>query len=293
MPTQRPSLETVRTVIALRSRLAEWRKSSDTVGLIPTMGALHAGHLALVRESIKLCARTVVTIFVNPSQFGANEDLAAYPRNEAEDALKLTELGVDLLFAPSEREMYPQGSATSVTVSGLTEGLCGAHRPVHFGGVALVVTKLLTQALPDAAFFGEKDYQQLLVIRRLVHDLFLPVQVIGVPTVREADGLAYSSRNAYLSPQERQTAPALHQTLQTMAERLLNGEWGGEQAKAWGRRELEAAGFSQIDYVEICDAKTLEPVATAERPVRILVAAYLGKTRLIDNWPVGPAAKTS
>jgi pantoate--beta-alanine ligase len=284
-------METVRTVEALRARIKGWRKNNETIGLVPTMGALHAGHLALVRESMKLCARTVVTIFVNPSQFGADEDLVAYPRTEADDARKLATLGVDLLFAPSQDEMYPPGSATSVTVSGLTEGLCGASRPVHFGGVALVVTKLLIQALPDAAFFGEKDYQQLLVIRRLVRDLFLPVQVIGVPTVREADGLACSSRNAYLTPQERQAAPALHRILRTMAERLSNGEWGGSEAKAWGRRELEAAGFRQIDYAEICDAETLEPVATVTRPARVLAAARLGQTRLIDNWPVGPATK--
>lgn len=280
----------LRTVADVRAQVAAWRESGLRIGLIPTMGALHEGHLALVRRAKEICDRVVVSAFVNPTQFGPGEDYSTYPRDEAADTAKLREIGVHAVFAPSVEEMYPPGFSTSVKVKGLTEGLCGAFRPVHFEGVTTVVTKLLLQVLPDVAVFGEKDYQQLQVIRRLVRDLDIPVAIEGVPTVREADGLALSSRNAYLSPGERAAAPMLHKTLAELAVRLPRvdppgaAEIAGEIARA--RAALTAAGFARVDYLELRDAETLAPVATPARPARLLAAAWLGSTRLIDNEPV-------
>lgn len=277
--------ETVATVAALRDRVGGWRRRAMTVGLVPTMGALHDGHSALVRQSREQCDRTVVSIFVNPKQFAPNEDFATYPRNEAADLARLAGLGADLVYMPGGREMYADGFATGVSVARVSEGLCGVTRPHFFQGVATVVTKLLLQCLPDNAYFGEKDYQQLQVVRRLVRDLDIPVAIVGVPTVREADGLAMSSRNAYLTPAERAAAPALNRVLNQVAEKLRAGGTAREAA-AWGRRQLADAGFAKVDYLEVRDAGTLAPIEGAVAPGargRILAAAFLGKTRLIDN----------
>ena len=283
------ALPTVRTVAALRERIAGWREADETIALVPTMGALHEGHLSLIRLARERCRRTVVSLFVNPTQFGPNEDLSAYPRDEEGDAAKLARAGADLLYAPSAAEMYPPGFATQVKVAGLTDHLCGPHRPGHFEGVATVVTKLLLQALPDAAVFGEKDWQQLQVIRRLATDLDVPVEIVGAPTLREADGLAMSSRNAYLAPAERRTAARLNQVLRDLAHAVAAGE-PCRAAEEKALRILLEAGFSRVDYVTIADALTLQPVErVGRRPARAFAAARLGRTRLIDNLPV-PAA---
>lgn len=283
----RTTLPIVRTAAGLAERVASWRAAGDTVGLVPTMGAIHDGHLALAHAARQGCTRVVSSLFVNPTQFGAGEDLAAYPANEAEDARLLAGAGVDVLYAPTAEEMYPQGFATTVTVSGaLTEGLCGARRPTHFAGVATVVTKLFTQCLPDAAWFGEKDYQQLLVVRRMTRDLDLGVRIEAVPTVREADGLAISSRNAYLSAEERRIAPALNRTISAMADRLKDGGAAAADEIARATAELRDAGFAAVDYIAVCDAETLAPVGRVHRPARVLAAAHLGRARLIDNVAV-------
>ena len=254
------------------------------------MGALHQGHLALARAAQAECEHVVATIFVNPKQFAPGEDLAAYPRREAADLAMLRAAGVGLIFMPATPEVYPPGFATTVRVAGLTDCLCGAHRPGHFDGVATVVTKLLIQSLPDIAYFGEKDYQQLLVVRRLTRDLDIPVRIEGVPTVRERDGLALSSRNAYLSPEERRIAPNLARVLQRIAAALTRepGAVGRETAR--GLADLGSAGF-EVEYLEIRDAGTLAPVtATVAGAARVFAAVHLGRTRLIDNLPVAPAA---
>ena len=279
-------IDTCRSVSELRARVGEWRKSGETVGLVPTMGALHEGHLALVRRAQADNRRCIVSLFVNPTQFGPSEDLAAYPRNEAADRDKLAALGADLLFAPGVTQMYAPGAATTVTVARLTDHLCGPFRPGHFAGVATVVTKLLLQSLPDAAYFGEKDYQQLQVIRRLARDLDIPVRIAGVPTVRDADGLALSSRNAYLSPAERAAALAIPRTLNAIAERLSRSPQDVAQQTRWGRDQLSAAGFTPIDYVDVCDAESLQPLSAAKEPARVFAAAWMGRTRLIDNFPI-------
>ncbi len=282
---QAAGIPCARSLANLRRTLAPWRAAGETIGLVPTMGALHGGHLALVRASMETMDRTVVTILVNPLQFGPDEDLAAYPRNEASDRKKLTEAGADLLYAPSVEEMYREGFSTQIRVQGLTEMLCGASRPVHFSGVATVVAKLFLQALPDAAFFGEKDYQQLLVIRQLTRDLDMAVRIESVPTLREADGLALSSRNAYLTAQGRATAPALFKVLGQMAAKIRSGS-SIPDVTAWGKDELCRAGFGAIDYLEVRDPQSLAPVERPDQPAHIFAAVYLGKTRLIDNLSV-------
>jgi pantoate--beta-alanine ligase len=270
----------------LRSCIARWRKDGERVGLVPTMGALHAGHMALVRTAREGCDRVVATIFVNPKQFAANEDLGSYPRREAADIKMLRAAHVDLAFVPAADEIYPPGFATLVQVSGLTEGLCGAHRAGHFDGVATVVTKLLLQSLPDAAYFGEKDYQQLMVVRRLARDLDIPVRIEGVATWREPDGLALSSRNAYLTPEERRRAPALARVLRRIAAAVAQTPDAVATELTQGAAELRDAGFA-VEYLEICDAETLAPVTCAvAAPARVFAAAHLGRTRLIDNVPV-------
>ena len=276
------ALPIVRSVSELRATVAGWRKAGETVALVPTMGALHEGHLALVRRGRELADRVVASVFVNPTQFAPHEDFARYPRDEAGDAAKLASAGCDLMYAPTVDEMYADGRATSIAVGGPAEGLCGAFRPQMFGGVALVVTKLFLQAQPDFAVFGEKDYQQLLVVRRFARDLDIPVEVVGLPTVREADGLALSSRNAYLSADERARAPELQRALADAAAAIAQG---GDAAAALeaARARLAKAGFEPIDYVELRDAETLAPLAKPGRPGRLLGAAWLGKTRLIDN----------
>ena len=276
------------TVAALRGEVRGWRAAGLTVALVPTMGFLHRAHVALIEAARAEADKVVTSIFVNPSQFGANEDFAAYPRDLDSDLATLAEAAVAVAFVPDEREMYPRGHATTVAVSGLTKGLCGAQRPGHFEGVATVVAKLLLQCLPDHAYFGEKDYQQLLVIRRMARDLDVPVTVHGVATVREADGLAMSSRNAYLDADQRRRAPELHRAIAEAAQTATTGATGAAVC-ATARARIAAAGFSPIDYVEMCDAETLEPVTVADRPARILAAASLGGTRLIDNVAVEDA----
>jgi pantoate--beta-alanine ligase len=275
-------LPITRNVKDLRAELGKWREAGETIALVPTMGALHGGHLSLIAIAKAKASRVVVSIFVNPTQFGPKEDLARYPRDEAGDIDKLAKAGADLVFAPSVEEMYPEGASTSVKVVDLTDDLCGAARPQHFEGVATIVTKLLLQCAPDFAVFGEKDYQQLLVIKRLVRDLFIPVEIIGAPIVREADGLALSSRNVYLSAAERVKAPLLHQTLSATASDLAEG-CGADVAAEAARFKLEAAGF-RVDYVAVRDADTLAPLSGPPRVAsRVLAAVRLGATRLIDN----------
>ena len=281
-------LETVTTIPELRAVLKAWRQQGETVGLVPTMGALHEGHLSLVRHSRAKTMRTCVTLFVNPKQFGPAEDLDSYPRDVADDMAKLDAVGVDLLFQPDMDVIYPAGFATNISVSGISEGLDGAARPGHFDGVATVVTKLFNQVRPDVAIFGEKDYQQLAVIRRFVADLDLPIEIIGMPTQRAEDGLALSSRNAYLSADERKAALALPRSLGEAKRQMERGE-PVDAALAQAVATLAGHGFGPIDYVTLCDAATLEPIPVLDRPARLLGAAKLGTTRLIDNIAVDPA----
>jgi pantoate--beta-alanine ligase len=275
----------LRSIAELRRTVNSWRKDGATVGLVPTMGALHDGHLSLVRRAREQCSKAVVSIFVNPTQFGPNEDFNRYPRDLTGDANKLATVGADAIFAPEVVEMYPPGAATTVTVSFLTEGLCGPFRPGHFQGVATIVTKLLLQCLPDAAFFGEKDYQQLQVIKQLARDLDVPVRIEPVATYRENDGLAMSSRNAYLKPEERKLAPLVYKVLTAVAAEMKAGG-SATAATARGKQELLQAGFARIDYLDVVDASTLKLIEHAEQPARVAAAAFLGQTRLIDNVPV-------
>ena len=281
-------MEIGRTISDLRRHIALWRKVEERIGLVPTMGALHEGHMALVRTAHAECNRVIATIFVNPIQFAPSEDLSSYPRRETADLEMLRSAGVDLVFMPAVDEMYPPGFSTTVRVAGLSEGLCGGHRPGHFDGVATVVAKLLIQALPDAAYFGEKDYQQLMIVRRLVCDLDIPVRIVGVPTVRGADGLALSSRNAYLSSEERRVGPALARVLRKIAIALTDDPTAVAQKLACGSAALEKAGFA-VEYLEIREAETLVPVTTEiTAPSRVFAAVRLGRTRLIDNMPITP-----
>ena len=280
----------VRDVAGLRDAVRQWRSDRHSVALVPTMGAIHTGHLSLVTAAQTRCDRVIVSLFVNPKQFGTGEDIDSYPADEAQDSEMLANAGVDLLFAPAPSHVYPPGFATIVEVTGLTDGLCGAFRPGHFAGVATVVSKLLLQAAPDLAVFGEKDYQQLQVIRRLVRDLDMDVEIAGAPTVREPDGLAISSLNAYLSSAERAQAPALYEALIQVADQVTSGSAGCDTACRAATDALLAAGFRAVDYVAVCDADTLQPLATIDpdalRPARILAAAWLGEARLIDNVAV-------
>ena len=279
-------MQTVNRIDPLRDAVDALR-ADGPVALVPTMGALHEGHLTLVREAARQAAHVVVSIFVNPRQFGANEDLDAYPRQLAADSALLEAAGVSLLWAPDAAAMYPPGYATNIAVAGVSDGLCGANRPGHFDGVATVVCKLFNQVRPDLALFGEKDWQQLAVIRRMARDLDLLQprvdRVIGVPTVREADGLAMSSRNAYLSPGERSAAAALPRA---MREAISAIGAGAPVAAALAEldRTVVAAGFASVDYAALCDADSLAPLsARGTGPARLLVAARIGKARLIDN----------
>lgn len=278
-------MQIVRDLESLNAALAGFRAEGARVALVPTMGALHAGHMALVEAAKARADKVVTSIFVNPTQFGPNEDLSAYPRREAADAAMLEAGGCALLWAPTVEAMYPHGFATTVSVAGVSEGLDGEARPGHFDGVATVVSKLFNQVCPDVALFGEKDFQQLAVIRRMVADLNMALEIVGVPTQRDEDGLALSSRNAYLSAEEREAARALPRALGEAVRAIESGQPLGatlERAHA----ALAAAGFGPIDYVTLCDAETLRPVTHVERPARLLAAARLGRTRLIDNLPV-------
>jgi pantoate--beta-alanine ligase len=281
-------VEIARTVADLRKHIALWRTGGERVGLVPTMGALHEGHMALVRAARAECNRVVASIFVNPKQFAPAEDLGSYPRREGLDLEMLRSAGVDLVFIPEVDEMYPPDFATLVRVSGLTEGLCGAHRAGHFDGVTTVVTKLLIQALPHIAYFGEKDYQQLIVVRRLARDLDIPVHITGVPTVREPDGLALSSRNAYLSAEERRIAPNLARVLRSIAGALAQDPSAIAREVARGAAALKQAGFA-VEYLEVREAGTLARMSEATASSRVFVAVRLGKTRLIDNTPIALA----
>ena len=274
------------SIRALRSRVAAWRGQGDRIGLVPTMGALHDGHLSLVREAGKVCRRVVVSIFVNPAQFAPHEDFDRYPRDLENDAAKLASAGrADVIFAPTVREMYPEGFATRLEVGGPSAGLETDSRPHFFGGVATVVSKLLIAAMPDYAIFGEKDYQQLLVIRRMVTDLSLPIEIAGAPILREPDGLAMSSRNAYLGPEDRRIAGRMNVILKDVTARLRRGDTV-EVAEQFGRSALLEAGFHSVDYVAVRDAETLAPVPDLSKPTRVLAAAKIGATRLIDNMPI-------
>ncbi|CAD7338417.1 pantoate--beta-alanine ligase [Sphingomonadales bacterium 56] len=281
-------MQTLRDLPSLRTAIDAMKSDGRPVALVPTMGALHEGHMALVEEARRHAGHVVVSIFVNPRQFGANEDLDAYPRREAKDAQMLQAAGVDALWAPTPDVMYPAGYATNISVSGITEGLDGAARPGHFDGVATVVTKLFNQVQPDVALFGEKDYQQLAMIRQMVRDLDMRIEIIGVPTQRAEDGLALSSRNAYLTDEERKDALALPRALGEAARQMEKGA-SVEAAIAKAITMLSAHGFEPIDYVTLCDAVTLEPMHVLDRPARLLGAAKLGRTRLIDNIAVEPS----
>jgi pantoate--beta-alanine ligase len=286
-------MKTIRRVAEVRAELVEARRRGAQIGLVPTMGAFHDGHLSLIRRARSECEVVVVSLFVNPTQFNESGDLTAYPRDEARDAALAAELGVDYLFAPPVEEVYPAGFATTVSVGGLTERLEGEHRGrAHFDGVTTVVTKLFTMVAPDVAYFGQKDFQQSAVIRRLVRDLDLPVAIEVCPTVRESDGLAMSSRNVHLSPADRRRATALHRGL-TAAERALTGGVREPAALiAAARAELDAEDI-EPEYLEIVDADTLAPVRVITGDALVLVAARVGSTRLIDNHLLSPARRGS
>ncbi|MGH8417051.1 MAG: pantoate--beta-alanine ligase [Pseudomonas sp.] len=277
-------MNTVKTVRELRAAVARARSEGKRIALVPTMGNLHSGHTALVTKAAQRADFVVASIFVNPLQFGPNEDLATYPRTLAADQEKLLQAGCHLLFTPTVEEMYPHGMAdqTIVRVPMVSEGLCGGSRPGHFDGVSTVVSKLFNMAQPDIAIFGQKDFQQLAVISALVRDLNMPIQIIGEPTVRAADGLALSSRNGYLTEAERATAPVLYRVIKQIGDALSNGGQDREQLLADGKKQLEAAGL-RPDYLEIRQAVSLRPATAGDQDLVVLGAAFLGKTRLIDN----------
>ncbi|MEM8792591.1 MAG: pantoate--beta-alanine ligase [Pseudomonadota bacterium] len=280
-------MRTVRTVAEHRAQIADWRRGGERVCLVTTMGALHDGHLSLIAMGRRVADRVVATIFVNPTQFGANEDLSTYPRDEARDAGMLAEAGCDMLFAPPLEEMYPVDFSTKVQVDGLTDRLCGAARPGHMDGVAQVVAKLLNQAGADYAIFGEKDWQQLAVIRRMARDLDIPTEILGGPTLREPDGLAMSSRNRYLDDGQRRVAAHLNRVLFSTADRIAKGFPVAEECAA-AAKTLLSAGFEKVDYIEARDGESLDMVRQFDpvRPGRIFGAAHLGRARLIDNVPI-------
>lgn len=275
----------VRSLTALRAQTVVWRKADETIGVVPTMGALHQGHLSLARAARAKCDRVIVTIFVNPKQFNDPDDLKNYPRTEEEDARKLESIGVDLIYVPEPEQIYPEGFATTVSVAGLTDMLCGESRPGHFDGVATVVSKLFTQTSADFGFFGEKDYQQLQIVRRMARDLDLPVEVIGCPTIREEDGLAMSSRNLLLSDRSRVYAPIMAEVMEEMREKLQAGATMTDilpDAKA----RIMAAGFNEVDYLELRDGGDLSLLDQTKPGARLFAAAWLAGVRLIDNIAV-------
>lgn len=281
------SVPIVRRLADLRALTSEWKAAGERIAVTPTMGALHEGHLSLVRAARARAERTIVTLFVNPRQFNNPGDLAAYPRTEFEDAEKLAPLAPDVLYVPDADQIYPEGFSTNVSVAGVSEGLCGAFRPGHFDGVATVVSKLLLQTGADFGFFGEKDYQQLLVVRRLVRDLDIPVEIIGCPTVREIDGLALSSRNQRLSADDRRIAAELAAAMREAAAKIAAGAPVGD-AIAAARSAILAAGFREVEYLELRRSSDLAPMQALDAPARLLGAAFLGEVRLIDNLAVSP-----
>jgi pantoate--beta-alanine ligase len=278
-------MQTIRTLDTLREAIGAVRKDGGTVALVPTMGALHEGHLTLVREAKRQATHVVVSIFVNPTQFGPNEDLDAYPRREAQDVALLVAEGVDLLWAPTVAIMYPAGHATTISVSGVSDVLCGAVRPGHFNGVATVVAKLFQQVAPDMAVFGEKDWQQLAVIRRMASDLDFALDIVGVPTVREADGLAMSSRNAYLSASERAIAGQMPEIVRVAAQQVQTASCPDDILQV-ARDAIVKAGFDSIDYLDMRDGVSLASLNAPQPGARLFVAARIGATRLIDNFPI-------
>ncbi|MEM6407783.1 MAG: pantoate--beta-alanine ligase [Pseudomonadota bacterium] len=275
----------IRDLAALRSNVYAWKSAGESVGVVPTMGALHQGHLSLVRAAKAECDRVIVTIFINPKQFNNPEDYENYPRTEEEDARKLAAFNVDAVYVPDGAQIYPDGFATTVSVAGITDGLCGAHRPGHFDGVVTVVTKLFTQTLADRAYFGEKDYQQLQVVTRLAKDLDLPIEVVGCPTIREEDGLAMSSRNLHLSDRSRVYAPELNAAMEEVAQGLREGK-AFAALKAAAIARIERAGFTEVEYLDLRAADTLQVLDAPTRPARLLAAAWLAGVRLIDNIAV-------
>ncbi|MFN3823447.1 MAG: pantoate--beta-alanine ligase [Pseudorhodobacter sp.] len=275
----------LRDVVSLRQLVAGWKRAGELVAVVPTMGALHDGHLSLVRAAGRDCARVIVTIFVNPKQFNNPEDLAKYPRNEADDLALLAPLGVDAVFAPPPEEVYPPGFATKVSVEGLSAPMEGEHRPGHFDGMATVVTKLFGMTEANRAYFGQKDWQQLQIVQRFVADLNLPITVVGCETIREADGLAMSSRNRRLPPAARAIAPALHGVMQDTAAAIRAGAPVPAAMKD-ARARVLAAGFETVEYIELRSAATLDRVQDLHGPARMLAAAQLGGVRLIDNIAV-------
>ena len=280
-------MKRIRVLNELRALNRTWRCDGETVGVVPTMGALHQGHLSLVKQAKAACDRVIVTVFVNPKQFNNADDLDKYPRTEDADAAALAPFDVDVMYLPTPDQIYPDGFSTNVSVSGVSEGLCGAHRPGHFDGVATVVAKLLLQTGADRAFFGEKDFQQLQVVKRLVRDLDIPTEIVGCATVREEDGLALSSRNVRLSETARNTAPRLYTILQDVADELRRGAMA-EAAIYTAKARIELAGFSEVEYLELRAEDGLTPMTVLDRPARLLVAAWLDGVRLIDNIPVAP-----
>jgi pantoate--beta-alanine ligase len=284
-----PQIPVIRTVDDLRAQTRAWRRDGLTIALVPTMGALHAGHLSLIEQAKQEADRVIASLFVNPAQFAPHEDFDAYPRDEAKDAALLAEAGCDVLYAPTAAQIYPPGFSTTVSVGGVSAPLEGEARPHFFAGVATVVAKLLIQAGPDVAVFGEKDYQQLQVITRMARDLDLPVRILGAPTLRADDGLALSSRNAYLSPRELEIAGTLNVAMAELARHVRDGG-AVREAEAEASEALLAAGFDRIDYVEVrgaADLSRLGPGPIGGAVARVLIAAWLGKTRLIDNMAVG------
>ncbi len=283
-------MNTLRSIVEVRRQVREWKRCDHSIGLVPTMGGLHEGHLALVKRSVTTCDRTLVTVFVNPIQFAPGDDFAAYPRRESRDARLLKGRGCDCLFTPTVEELFPHGHSderfsTRITVRSLRGRLCGSVRPGHFDAVGTQVLKLLMITAPDKVFFGEKDYQQLLVVRRSVRDLDVPVSVIGVPTVREPDGLALSSRNVYLTDAERQVAPGLHRVLLSASRALACGRDAKEVCQDCADTLLEQ-GFDRVDYVELVDPESLQPLERVGAAARLMAAVWLGRARLIDNLEI-------
>ena len=285
----RPSPQVATRVAQVRQRVRQARREGKLAGLVPTMGALHEGHLSLMRRARAECGYVVVSIFVNPTQFPPGEDFERYPRDLEGDLAKAAQVGVDLIFAPPTSEIYPPGDSTFVEVTGpLVECLCGPHRPGHFRGVATVCAKLFNIVAPDRAYFGEKDYQQLLVIRRMVEDLRLPLEIVPMPTVREPDGLAMSSRNQYLSAEERRAAAVLYRALSAARERARAGERDATALVAAVRQATEAEPLVRLQYVELRDAETLAEIRRLDRPAVLALAAFVGAARLIDNILITP-----
>lgn len=278
-------MDIVRTVAEMRSHVSMWRREGLSVALVPTMGSLHAGHLSLMKVGKERSDRVIATIFVNPLQFAPNEDFETYPRREDSDVQKLVEEDIDLLFAPDVNEMYRPDATTTINVGGLTDCLCALSRPGFFDGVATVVTKLLLQALPDIAIFGEKDYQQLLVIKRLATDLDIPVEIIGAPTIREEDGLALSSRNVYLDTKSRSIAPSMYNILNQYASDISNGN-DIKKSLQLAKQNMQKSGFEKIEYLDLRSSQTLQACNDIKKPSRLFAAAWLGSTRLIDNLAI-------